>query len=388
MSMYDTNDIIDKKKQNKRRKTLIRVLIILVLILLGAAAFFTKDLWLQKLRGLGTPDNAILNDGVLAEGNFPIEINGGVNYEADYVDGMIAVLSDAYIYMYSEEGGLINRRQHVYTNAVMNTAADKILLYESGGSQFSIEDRNGIIYEKKLEQNIIFARISKEGFAAVVTSSDNYECEVIVFDRRGEIIYQRKCIQKVNDISFTNESSGCIISYIYAENGSLVTSVQEAVFTESAEKWTSPSIDTFGLEVYNFDNGVFVLGIEACGYVDKTGQIRSLYRYDGDFAGGESSNGLSAVIVNSDDRRKYTMTLFNGEGAEPLILNFETPLIDVTVNDGLAYVMTQDSVLAYDFEGNLRSTATVNDSYTGFIRSKNYVFLKSFSKIDRIDYQS
>ena len=49
--------------------------------------------------------------------------------------------------------------------------------------------------------------------------------------------------------------------------------------------------------------------------------------------------------------------------------------------------MKNDSVLAYDFNGELRSTATVNDSYTGFERSRDYVFLKSYNKIDRINYE-
>ena len=192
----------------------------------------------------------------------------------------------------------------------------------------------------------------------------------------------------MNDISFTEDSKGCVISYIYAENGSLVTSVQETSFTESSEKWTSPGLDTLGVEVCGFGNGAAVIGIDACGYVDGSGQISSLYRYDGEFAGGSCENGRIAVIVNSDDMRKYVMTLFNGIGKEPLELSFDSPLIDVTVSGGLAYVMTKNSVLAYDFEGSLRSTAQVNDSYTGFVRCGGYVFLKSFDKIDRINYES
>ena len=93
------------------------------------------------------------------------------------------------------------------------------------------------------------------------------------------------------------------------------------------------------------------------------------------------------MIINSDDRRKYVMAMFDGAG-EPYIINFDTPLTDVKVSGDLTYVMTQDSVLAYDFSGALRSTAQISDSYIGFERSDNYVFLESFSKIDRINYVS
>ncbi len=385
---YDITDIVEVKKREKRKKIIIRIIIFAVIAIAASTAYFTKELWLPKLRGIGKQYTTIINDGRLAEGNFPIEINNGVDYQAECADSCVIVMSDAYIFFYSEEGGLIKKRQHAYTNAVMDTAGDKVLIYEHGGSRFSVEDRNGIIHSQQTDEHIIFARLSNEGYTAVVTTSQKYECEISVYDDKGEIIYERKCIQKVSDISFTENSTGCIIGYIYAENGSLVTSVQEAVFTQNGEKWTSPGLDTFGLDVYGYDGGAFVLGLDACGYVDTSGQISSFYHYDGDLADGASSNGQSAVIINSDDRRKYTMALFDGGGTEPITIGFETPLIDVAVSDGLAYVMTQNAVLAYDFTGSLRSTASVNDSYTGFIRSDSYVFLKSFNKIDRINYES
>ena len=388
MPMYDANDIVEQKNRDKRRKRLTKLMLVLALAVLGAALFFTQEMWLPKLRGLGTQYKTIVNDGRLAAGNFPLEINGGAQYQLSCSSDNIIVMSDAYIYFYNEEGGEIKRRQHALSNAVMEAVNGRALIFESGGTEFSVEDKSGVLYTDRLEKNIMFARLSKEGYTAVVTTSDNYDCEIFVYDRKGKEIYGRKCVERVNDISFEEGSKGCVISYFYAENGALVTSVQEASFTEDKEKWNSPGLDTLGLDVYNFDGGAFVLGIDACGYVDSKGQISSFYRYEGDFAGGSSENGESAVIINSDDRRRYEMALFKDGSSEPVVIEFDSPLIDVIVEDGLAYVMKKDAVLAYDFKGKLRSTATVNDSYTGFVRSDNYVYLKSFNKIDRINYES
>ncbi len=388
MPMYDANDIVEQKNRDKRKKRLTRLIIVLVLISIAGTLYLTNELWLPKLRGIGRQYSTIVNDGRLAEGNFPIEINGGATYQLSCSDENVIVMSDAYIYFYNEEGGEIRRRQHALTNAVMEAKNGRALLFESGGTEFSVEDRAGLLYTNKLDKNIMFARLSNEGYTAVVTTSDNYDCEIFVYDRKGTEIYSRKCVERVNDISFEAGSKGCVISYFYAENGALVTSVQAASFTEKKEKWNSPGLDTLGLDVYNFDGGAFVLGIDACGYVDSKGQISSFYRYQGDLAGGESENGESAVIINSDDRRRYEMVLFKDGSSEPKIIEFDSPLIDVKVSGGLAYVMKKDAVLAYDFTGKLRSTATVNDSYTGFVRSDNYVFLKSYNKIDRINYES
>ena len=388
MPMYDAHDIVEQKKRDKRKRRLVRFTLFILVVLTGMALYITHELWMPKLRGIGDHYQTIVNDGRLAEGNFPIDINGGEQYQLSCSNGNVIVLSDSYIYFYNEEGGLVTSRQHAYSNAVMEASNGRALIFESGGNDFSVEDRGGVLYSQHLDTNIMFARLSKEGYTAVVMTSENYDCEIKVYDRKGSVIYERKCIERVNDICFKDSSKGCVISYFYAENGSLVTSVQETSFTEDKEKWTSPGLDTLGLDVYGFDGGAFVLGIDACGYVSDTGQITSLYRYDGDFAGGASSNGKSAVIINSDDTRKYVMALFDGVSAEPVIVNFDSPLIDVVVEDDLAYVMEQDAVAAYDFTGTLRSTAAVNDSYTGFVRSDTYMFLKSYNKIDRIDYQS
>ncbi|MDE6784916.1 MAG: hypothetical protein K2J26_06055 [Ruminococcus sp.] len=388
MSMYDVHDMTEQKNKHIRRKRIFRLTMTLIFIAVAASVYLTHEIWLPKLRGLGKQYTTIVNDGRLAEGNFPIEINGGTEYQMDCSNKTVYVLSDSSIYQYNEEGGLIHRRQHTYTNTIMNTAGGMALLYEHGGNHFSVEDRSGVLYSKELEENIRLVRLSPEGYTAVVTTSLNYECEITIFDRDGNFIYERKCVQRVDDISFTNESRGCVISYINAENGSLVTSVQKVTFTESAEKWTSPGLDTLGVSVFGFNGGAVVIGIDACGYVDDSGQIVSLYHYEGDFAGGDCEDGKSAVIINSDETRKYVMALFDGGGKEPLIIGFNSPLVDVTVKDGLAYVMTHDAVLAYDFTGLLRSTASINDSYTGFARSGGYIFLKSFSKIDRINYES
>ncbi|MDE6665587.1 MAG: hypothetical protein K2K14_05275 [Ruminococcus sp.] len=388
MAVYDADDIVEIKKRKKKKKQRTKFLIFLLVAAIASCLYFTRDMWLSKMRGIGKQYKTIINSGLLADGNFPIEINGEYNYQLRQTQDKIIVLSDVHVFFYNSDGTLMRKRQYAYTNAVLRADSGRALIYEHGGNDFCIEDEEGILYKNHFENNILFARISPEGYTAVVTTSDNYDCEMFVYDKKGGLIYERKCMERVNDISFINESGGCVISYIMAENGSLSTAVQQIDFRESIEKWTSPGIDTVGLEVYGFDYGAFVLGMDACGYVNENGQISSYYRYDGDLEGGASVGGQSAVIINNDDRRKYVMVLFKGGATEPLVIDLEQETVDVAVHDQLAYVMCKEEIRAYDFSGTLRSKAVVADSYTGFVRSSEHIFLKGYNKIDRIDYES
>ena len=50
--------------------------------------------------------------------------------------------------------------------------------------------------------------------------------------------------------------------------------------------------------------------------------------------------------------------------------------------------MSTEEIRGYDFDGTLRSTVEITDSYSEFRRSEDYIFLMAYNKIDRIDYNS
>ena len=386
--MYDADDIVDLKNRKKRQKRRLKFLVLFIAVTIGIVLYITRDSWISKLRGIGKQYKTIVNSGQLATGNFPIEISGGMDYQLKYTTKKVMFLSDTYLYIYDTDGTLLKKRQHVYTNSILQVANGRALVYENGGKKFSVEDEDEVYYSKSFDSNILFARISSNGFVAVATTSENYSCMLTVYNKKGDMIYERKCIEMVSDISFLSESKGCMLSFINAENGAIVTKVQKIDFNESESKWTSPGINTLGLNIYESDGEVFVYGIDACGYIDNGGQISSFYSYDGETVAGASMSGKSAVIINNDERRKYSVALFSGSGKEPTIIELESPAVDVSVFGGLAYVMCQDSIMAYSFDGDLRSTATVSDSYTGFVRSDDHIFLKGYDRIDRIDYDT
>ncbi len=387
MPIYDAEDIVELKNRKKRRKRLIKFLIFLLLAALAGSLYYFRDEWLPKLRGLGKQYRTIVNDGELAEGNFPINVNSGADYQLQCSGNQLFLLSDAYIYYYNVNGGQLKKRQHPYNNPVINSADETVIVYESGGNEFSVEDESSVIYSKQLDESIIFARVNEDNYAAVVTTSENYACCLRVYNNNGEVIYERNCVERLCDISFTG-NTGCILSYIGADKGALVTTVQKIIFNEKKELWTSPAVDTFGLEVAASDDGAFVTGFDACAYIDSAGQIISFYPYEGDFAGGDSSGGISAVIINDSDRKSYTLAMFSNNSGTPVTAEFNEPLRHVEIYDGLVYVMSGREIYTYEPGGMLRSTAAVSESYEEFRRSEDYIFLMGYNKIDRIDYAS
>ena len=388
MPMYDAEDIVELKNRKKRKKRRIKFLVFLLIAGVVTGLYYYRDSWYPKLKGLGRKVQIIENNGRLAEGNFPIYLSGNSKYQLQYSDDLLMLMCDAYIYYYTDNGGVLKRRQHIYSNPVMKASNGNVLIYESGGEEFCLENEDEVEYTKTLDDPIMFGEVSSDGYTAIVTVSDKYACKLLVFDDYGDIIYERDCVERIGDISFINNSKGCIISYIGAANGAVTSNVQKVTFTAKEADWTSPNVETLGMQVYGNDDGAVLIGYESCSYIGDGGIIDSVYEYDGDFAGGESRGGKTAVLINDEDRRKYHVVMFNGSGDSPLSVEIGEPLKCVKIADGLVYVMSQSKLQAFDFNGELRSTVNISDTYSEFRRSEDYIFLMGYDHIDRIDYNS
>ena len=382
-------DIIEERKKEKRRRRIIKLIIITVLALIIGGLYYYRDKWYPKLEGLGEKyQTTIRNNGKLAEGNFPIEITGGSEYQFDVTNKIGYLLNDAYIYIYNQNGGLIESRQHGYSNAVMKVSDGKALVYESGGYNFRIESYKKTSFTKKMDNIIIFGIINKD-YIAVVTASDKYASVLNVYDRKGNFVYKRECVERIIDVSFTEDGKGCLLSFINASNGALTNITEKIHFDKSEPLWISEPAETFCIDSFPLESGgAVLLGEEECAYYDSEGKIINSSVYGGDFSGGAVEGSHTAVISNDEQRRKYALTLISDESSEPVVINSEEVLKDVAIYDGCAYIMTSKNIMAYDFEGHLSSTVEISDAYVSFRRSDDYIFLLGYDKIDRIDYNN
>lgn len=382
-------DIIEERKKEKRRRNIIKLIIILVLALIIGGLYYYRDKWYPKIEGLGEKyQTTIMNNGKLAEGNFPIEIMGGSEYQFEVTNKIGYLLNDAYIYIYNQNGGLIESRQHGYSNAVMKASDGMSLIYESGGYNFRVESYKKTYFTKKMDNIIIFGIMNKD-YIAIVTASDKYASVLTVYDRKGNFVYKRECVERIIDVSFTEDGKGCLLSFINASNGALINITEKIHFDKIEPIWVSEPAETFCIDSFPLESGgAVLLGEEECAYYDNEGKIINSSVYGGDFSGGAVEGSHTAVITNDEQRRKYSLTLIPDESSEPIVINSEEVLKDVAIYDGCAYIMTSKNIMAYDFTGQLRSTVEISDAYVSFRRSDDYIFLLGYDKIDRIDYDN
>lgn len=370
---------------NDKRKFILLVSLIVVVVIVLLLIIFRGSLGSL----FGKKDEVIVNSGTLFQDNFPIEVNSNIEYQMDKMDKELIMLSDTHIYIYSADGELLDTRQHDYSNSILKTSGKRALVYESGGKNFKVESKRKTVYTKSMDNNIVFARINDKGYVAVVTVAEMYACELHVFDENGNEVYYRGCVDRIEDLCFNSNNTGCVAVTVSASGGQIVSKVMYLHFDDTNSDWTSESLETLclGVEINSKDE-IFLLGDTKCAYYDGTGTQLEAFSYKNQLISGSIDDGKCAMLFKNEERRKTTLLLINDYNSTPIEMLVDSNIKKVYTEDSKVYILKNDVLETYDYSGKLLATADVLDIYKDFIKLDNTMLLRSYDKIDKIDYIS
>ncbi len=382
-------DIVLLRKKRKRRRRFTKFFIFAVIVTLGITAYVKVDDWYPALEGIGSKFQSVKsNKENGTDEDFNISISGGIDYQLGDLNGYLAILSDAYLYIYDSDGDLYEERQHAYANALLQTSEKQALIYESGGNKFRVDSKRKKLLEKKLDNTIIFARISDNGNIAVITNSENYVCRLVVFDDTGEEIYNRNCVERVVDLSFNEAGEGCVLATSDAENGEHVTSHISESNDSKKDKWTTEAFNTLCLKTYYDENGIFLIGDKKCAYYNSKGNQEMIYDYPSTLIDWEyGPDGAALLFENETKRQSYFTTIGSKKKTanEKVLDNSGSKAIHFA--DKNVLVMNKDGINRYGFKGTEEKKISSENSYDDFIIIDDYIFLMGYDRIDRIEYK-
>lgn len=382
-------DIVFLRKRKKRRRQLVKLFAFMFFFGIVLILYVKRNTWIPELEGIGSKFQSVKSSGSkLAKGNFPLNISGGIDYQTKELNGNLAILSDAYLYIYSDDGDLYEERQHAYSNAILQTAGKKAVVYESGGTRFRVENRSKVIYTKKLEDNIIFARMNEDGITAVITDSDTYTCRMLVYDESGNEIYSRNCVERVTDLAFGNGSKNCVLATIDAVNGNICSKLVSVSLNSKKDNWSSEYLDTMCVKLYVNDNNMLLLGDTKCAYYDTNGMIESEYTYPAKLKDWDYSNGKAAVLFENEIKRYSYVAALDSQKKEPNIMEFKDNSAKcIRIIDGHICILSKDGIMQYNFNGGGDKSLSPEGAYEKMIFINDYIFLLGYDRIDRIDYK-
>lgn len=383
--MAKSVDVNASKKQKRRIKKIQKLAAFLLLAAVALSLYLNRNIWIPKLEGIGSRYTTITqNKGVLSEGNFPLTISGNGEYQINKTDGKLFILSEDTLYEYSSDGTLDKSWKHGLSNTILKVNDSKALIYEEGSTKFQLYNKNSRIYEEELANSILFALLSDDGYAAVITESDTFSCVLYVYDNEGQLIYTRNCLEHLMDVSFNKDSSGCILSTLGSVNGDLSYKLISSSFNSTEDNWKTDYFDGLCLNTYVDDDGLmYVIGEEESSIFSASGEQIISYKYKGSIIDYSYNNSKAALLINDENRHKMKLVLLD-KNNEPAEFDFKNNLKSVHIYDDKIYIMSTDGITGYNVNGTAISEVRLNDAYNDFIKLDQYIFLIGYNQINRI----
>lgn len=391
MPVTDISELRKKRQAKQTKNMLIKMFVILLICGAVAVAVFTRDMWLPYFKGIMTtiPENIASEETAdLSEGKFPLKVEGGSGFQLMDMDGALALLDESKFHVYSVDGKVMNERQHTYANPILAVSGSKALIYDEGGREFSLESKYKNIYTKSADDVIYIAELSKSDYAAVVTKSDKYLAMLKIYDPSGEPVFTYFSYDsRIINVTFNDNSSGCVITVLTAEGGQLYSRMKRFDFKDTEPMWESDPVPTLALDVKFTDDGIIMIGDTITAGFTKDGVLTSQYEYNDPITDYDASGNISAVITENTELRRTTLVSFVGSDcASPVVLTLDEEAKKVYTGNAEVCILNDSGIDIYSSDGILGGKILLEDDYDDFCRCGKYIFLLGYDSVNRINY--
>lgn len=395
MAVTDVSMLRERRKKKKLIGLLKKLGVAAAICGAVLAVVLTRGMWYPKLEGILTKIPAPENTAELAEGNFPISIEGGARYQLMPLDNSFAVVDDSHFFVYNDDGKMIYSEQHTFSKPIITTGEKKALLYDLGGKSFGLYSKYKSIYSKSTDDPILLARLGANDTAAVVTKSEKYPSALMVYDATGKNIFNYRSVSRVIDVTFNDDSSGCYITTIGVSGGFIVSKMlyyrfDKVDFDGSGNPmpiWQTDNITTLALSVRRFgENNIIIFGDTMCAYYDTNGNFVGSYSYKRQLVGYSSEEGTAALVFRNDERRSSELVTIDSLTGTFNTINLGYEALNIQISGNTVYVQSRNGIEALSPDGAVISSVNLDTDYNGFCRMNNYIYLLGYDEINRINF--
>ena len=279
--------------------------------------------------------------------SYVIEYNPDSNRKCATFGNGLAVCGGSWISIYSATGRLTCSESFRYQDPQISASNKFVLVYNSSDYEYSLYNAFGRVYSDKNEEVIRGGAVSDSGYYALITSSEQYNTAVELYDDTFSLIYRFNKNGYVIDVDI-NDDYLMITTVSDVNDNSYEAEIQ--IFDIKAQKVLFSEIlsDNFPLEC----------GILATGFAVAGNNYASMYDFNGNEKGSFDYRGRSVIDLSLDDEGAVILLKDDAPDAEyvSVVLDDSCSLIyeyslsgkiyDVEVCGEWSYYLT-DSALLY-----------------------------------------
>lgn len=348
-----------------------------------AFVWFNADTIFEPLRGIASKIETRTSNSV----GFPVDLPGSAGYSFERFGENFSLLTDTYLYTYHTTGEQIYALQHGYSKPSQVTSDRRILLYDKASYSFALYNKTSLIYEKTVDDKIIFGALGSDDMVAIVTNSSRYSNILYVYDSGGNWKYTKKFAdESVMQAAFTGDGDHLIVSAISVENGEIVTSLYKySIRSNEIYEWKySFKSNSLPCGLYaDANTAVLVCDNKVVCINENDGSLLGEYGFNGTLIDYEASPQLIALYYNDVSTNRNTIVTMDMNAMPAASINAGSNAIKILLSDDTVYVL--DGVNIKQYSTSLLTPAEpipLSEDYTDFIKIDDSFYLLGYDTVN------
>ncbi len=347
---------LNKFRNKKLIKKIIYILRIPVVILVVIAALFLSA------RLLGNVAMSNVTDTVRQVGSM-FKKGGGYPYASEFsgfrkvtdIGGSPIVIYEDSSVVLSSSAAEIFSMPLSYADSKIETKNGRAVIYSSSSNEVVLQSKTEKLGTITEADTVITATVSKNGYIATASKSEENQCVLSVYNNYFEKIFQWNCSkERISDISLSNSGKKLAVTAVGAENAEIYTRVLVFDIDE-----TAPIVDKryngtlFLRVVYTNSNKIIAAGDNRTVVLTNKGEAvdEFVYSEDSILAVCSDDSGNTAIFYEEFGGAKTGMVRFSSSGKKTCAITVDGIPDCVTANGGKIVVANGNEITVYSSSG-------------------------------------
>lgn len=352
-SAQELFSVVLGNREEVRRKRLITTAITLVVVL---------SVLIFCLTSPTGPIERITNTfALVGGGSYPADLSGSETLFFKNYNDKAFVLSNSHLMGFNSSGKEFINFQHNFSNPVLETSFERVLIYNRESNGFIVANNSNIIFEESLPSSIYCGTIGKNGSMAFATSTQSYAAQLLVFNKSMKQYYSWYLADGlITDIALSNDGDYVALSVLKVKNGIFASEIYCLDTDEETPIFVKEIKDESVIELEVLSSGEFMyISNESTGLVDfDSGEI-ILIGAKNQSPTHFKSTGDGALAVYSEAARSQVY-LFGTDGEAEIFFDYNGIIEDITYYDETFFVLSGNQISVLDSLGKSINTITLN----------------------------
>ena len=318
---------------------------------------------------------------------FPKGLPGG-NFK-EFIPGKknIIYLTDTHFYVYNQSGKEMLALQHLYGSPYVAAKQDYYLLYDNYGMQFRAYSKTKKLFETELQNRIFSVAVSEKGTFGVITDSQKYLGEILIYDNKGKNIFNWfSADHQIRYMDFMDDGKTFAVGTISGIDGIYVSDINIFNVGKSDVQSKTRINDGFlisldckvnGNTVALFDNKAVVIDrkgktVKTVEFEDKPVSVCNI-----------NDDNFAVVFETPYAKSRYLLNIYDSDGEKKGSVEFAEKPLQITGAKGKTAVLEKNQISIYANDGKLNRKIEIKGDTTQIICTGQNIYTKGLTEINQ-----